>query len=61
MYSLFNLLFFRHHNVSSSILHVTTAIAIPIVQNLRIDNEVLMWSRIEDYDIQIQSYQVEVR
>jgi len=50
-----------HHNVSSSILHVTTAIAIPIVQNLRIDNKVLMWSRIEDYDIQIQSYQVEVR
>ena len=47
--------------MSSSILHVTTAIAIPIVQNLRIDNEVLMWSRIEDYDIQIQSYQVEVR
>ena len=40
---------------------MTTAIAIPIVQNLRIDNKVLMWSRIEDYDIQIQSYQVEVR
>jgi len=51
----------KSSKLTSSILYVSTAIAIPIVQNLRIDNKLLLWSRIEDYDIQIQFYQVEVR